>query len=96
MYTCEQWIEEYYENKRSKDLHSFFNGRKVFDESRGELSVSMVASELGVAKTNINYYIKTGRLKTFRKGHYHVVLRSEFERFIAEELQHNEVVSQNA
>jgi hypothetical protein len=84
-HTCEEWIEEYYDNKRSKDLHSVFNGRKVFDPERGELSVNMVAKELGVVKTAVQYYLETGRLKSIRKGHYHVILRPELERFMAEE-----------
>lgn len=88
--TCEEWIEEYQENKRSKDLHSTFNGRKVFDSARGELSMNMVAENLGVHKTMVMYYIKTGRLKSTRKGAYHVILDTELERFKAEELEHVE------
>jgi hypothetical protein len=88
--TCEEWIEEYQENKRSKDLHSTFNGRKVFDSSRGELSMNMIADALGVHKTMVMYYIKTGRLRSTRKGAYHVILDTELERFKAEELEHVE------
>jgi hypothetical protein len=96
LYTCEQWIEEYYENRRSKDLHSIFNGRKVFNEAEGELSVAMVAKQLGVGKTHVQYYLETGRLKSIRRGTYHVILRPELERFIAEELEDCEDISQNA
>lgn len=94
--TCEEWIDEYHENKRSKDLHSVFNGRKVFDEAEGELSIAMCAKELGVAKCNVNYYVRTGRLRTFRKGAYHVILRSEFERFVREEMTDTQEVANNA
>ena len=86
LYTCQEWIEEYYENRRSKDHNSIFNGRKVFDESAGELSATMCANELGLTKSHIQYYLETGRLKSFRKGAYHVILREELDRFIAEEL----------
>jgi hypothetical protein len=92
-HTCEEWIEEYYENKRSKDLHSIFNGRKVFNSL--ELSANMVAEELGVHKNSVIYYIRTGRLKSFRRGQYHVVDRAELDRFIAEEMCEKDV-EQNA
>lgn len=96
LYTCQEWIEEYYENRRSKDLHSIFNGRKVFDEAGGELSVNMVAKELGLDRAHIQYYLDTGRLKSIRKGKYHVILRSELERFMSEDMEERKDVSQNA
>ena len=96
LYTCEEWIEEYYENRRSKDHNSIFNGRKVFDEDKGELSVSMVARELGVGRSHIEYYLSTGRLKSFRKGKYHVILRTELERFKIEDLEEKQDIAQNA
>ena len=85
LYTCEEWIDEYQLNKRNKDFHSIFNGRRVFDPEKGELSMQMVCQELGVCKTTVMYYIHTGRLKTSRKGHYYVIARSELNRFKAEE-----------
>ena len=96
LYTCEEWIEEYYENRRSKDLHSIFNGRKVFNEAQGELSMNMVAKELGVGKSHVQYYLETGRLKSIRRGKYHVILRPELERFISEEMEERKDISQNA
>jgi hypothetical protein len=92
IYTCDEWIEEFYENKRSKDLHSIFNGRKVFDPEKGELSLRMVYEELGVAKTSALYYIQSGRLKATRKGHYYVIDRVELDRFKAEDLKSVEEV----
>ena len=56
----------------------------------------MCANELGVGKSHVQYYLETGRLKSFRKGHYHVILRSELDRFIAEELETIKEVSHNA
>ena len=96
LYTCEEWIEEYYENKRSKEVHSIFNGRRVFDPALGELSVRTVAKELGVHEKCVNYYITTGRLKVTRKGHYLVIAREELQRFISEEMEDVEDVAQNA
>jgi len=81
LYTCDQWIEEFLENKRNKDFHSIFNGRKVFDPDKGELSLSMVAKELNLAKRTLFYYIHSGKLKSHRKGHYIVVLRENLEQF---------------
>lgn len=94
LYTCEEWIEQYYENRRSKDHNSIFNGRKVFSD--GELSVTMVAKELGLDRSHIQYYLATGRLKSFRKGKYHVILRTELERFMSEEMEVKEAISENA
>lgn len=82
--TCDEWIEEFYENKRSKDLHSIWNGRRVFDPEKGELSLNMVAAELGLAKPTMYYYIHSGKLKSYRKGHYVVVMRDDLERFKVE------------
>lgn len=94
--TCEEWIEEYQENKRSKDLHSVFNGRKVFDPASGELSINQVCEALGKANNTVRYYIKTGRLRTERKGAYYVILQSELDRFIAEEMEDREDIANNA
>jgi hypothetical protein len=82
-HTCEEWIELYYENKGSKQLHSMFNGRKVFDEARGELSSQTVADELGISKQCVSYHIKAGNIKSTEKGGYIVILRSDLEEFKA-------------
>jgi len=78
-HTCEEWIEEYYENKRSKEHHSIFNGRKVFNEN--ELSVQTVSDELGITVAGVHYHINSGNLKSMQKGAYHVILRSDLEEF---------------
>lgn len=90
LYTCEEWIDDYQLHKRDKDFHSIFNGRKVFDPEKGELSLQMVCAELGVSKTTVIYYIHTGRLKSSRKGHYYVIARSELNRFKVEEYNQEE------
>lgn len=94
LYTCEEWIENYYENWHSKDLHSTFNGRKVFDREKGELSKNMVVEDYGLPHTSIDFWIRIGKLKTVRKGSYHVIMRPEIERFIAEDLKHYEMVNE--
>ncbi len=91
--TCDEWIEEYYDHKRSKDEHSIWNGRKVFDPNRGELSLNMVARELGLAKVTMYYYIHSGKLKSYRKGHYIVVLRDDLERFKVEQYGQEDIAN---
>src|SRR6266404_31777 len=91
LYTCEEWIEEYYEHKRSKDFHSSYNGRKVFDESKGELSIRMIEKEYGLPYTALCWWIRVGKLHTVKKGAYHVVMKAELERFMAEDLKHYEL-----
>ena len=58
--------------------------------------MNMIADALGVHKTMVMYYIKTGRLRSTRKGAYHVILDTELERFKAEELEHVEQEQLNA
>ena len=95
LYTCQEWIDDYYDKFRSKDYHSIFNGRKVFDPEKGELSLAMVAKELDIAKTTVMYYVNSGRLKTFRKGAYYVVYEHELERFKDMEFRRYEELQQN-
>lgn len=94
--TCDEWIAEYYENKRCKDTHSIWNGRRVFDPKKGELSLNMVAKELGLAKSTMFYYINSGALKSHRKGHYVVVMRDDLEYFKAMRSGQIEEHAQNA
>ena len=86
LYTCDQWIEEYYETCHSKQVNSTFNGRKVFDRSRGEYSIKDAAEMLRANEDSVEYWVRTGRLRTIRKGCYVVVMKKEIERFAAEEL----------
>ena len=81
--TTKKWIEEYEAFKNSKDFHSTYNGRRVFSETKGELSVTMLMQRLGLSRTAVMYYITSGKLKTFRKGFYHVTTEKELARFLA-------------
>lgn len=69
-------------------MNSIFNGRKVFDPDKDELSISMVAKELGVSTCTVRNHIYNGRLKTFRKGHYHVITRAELNKYLQEKPVH--------
>jgi len=92
--TTKAWIDEYYTNKRSKCLHSIYNGRKVFSREKGDLSVSMVMKDLNLSRTTVFHYINNGRLKTYRKGHYHVIRQEELERFVEQEYRgHKELTA---
>lgn len=91
LYTCQEWIDEYQANYRSKQLHSTWNGRKVFDRERGEYSIQDVAKILNTSEDNVEYWVRNGRLKTIRKGFYRVIMKEELERFAAEDLVQAEV-----
>lgn len=93
LYTCQEWIDEYYDDYRSKQLHSTFNGRRVFDHSRGEYSILDAAKILDMNFKNIEYYVRTGKLKSIRKGCYVVIMKEELDRFAAEEM---EIIAENA
>lgn len=96
LYTCLEWIEEYQKNKRSKDHNSLFNGRKVFDPEKGELSAQMVSKELNVHVASVHYYIKTGQLNTVRKGSYHVIMREDLANFVSKKWGNIQEIAKDA
>lgn len=88
-HTTKEWIAEYQNNKRSKDHNSIFNGRKVFNHRNGILSVSMVAKDLNVARCTVIYWIKTGKLKAYRTGHYYVIYLKDLQKAISTDKMYN-------
>lgn len=58
----------------------------MFDHARGEYSIIDMAEQYGVNPKSIDYWILTGRLKTIRKGAYHVIMKDEMERFMQQEI----------
>lgn len=80
--TCQKWIDEYYENWHSKDLHSIFNGRKVFDPAEGRYSVRQVSEIVGKTKAIVEGHIRYGKLKTVRTGSYHVILEKDLKEYL--------------
>lgn len=68
----------------------------MFDSERGELSISMVAKELNLHRASVDYYVKTGQLRTIRKGTYHVILRDDLSQFMANKYGNIEEIAQNA
>lgn len=82
MHTTEGWIAEYQKNNNNRELHSRFNGKRTFDETKQEFCVKRVAAMLGIRKQSVYWLIYTGQLHTFKKGSYHVVTQSSIESYI--------------
>ena len=76
-YTTPDWLKDYHDDLYSKQVHSTYNGTKVFDSSKGEYSVRMIAERFNVYPQLINWHIARGRIKAFKKGAYHVILEDE-------------------
>lgn len=83
-HTCPEYIQEYWSALHSKQEHSVFNGRPVYDESRGELSVEMCARQLGVERCSVHFACRTGRLKCIRRGRYFVVTQEDLNNYKAQ------------
>lgn len=79
-YTTQEWLEEYRKFLHSKQKHSRYNGKHVFDESRGFYSVQMVADMLGIRKHFVYDMISEGKIQCLRRGNYKIVLKEEFEK----------------
>lgn len=60
-------LEEYRKNKYSRSK-SMFDGSLLFDNTQGYYSVNQVAKILGVPAQKIYYALRTGMLKSIRKG----------------------------
>jgi len=61
-------LKEYDKNKFSRVHHSKINGKPVFDEEKGYMSVDTAAKKLNVPKQTIYYAVRTGKLKASRKN----------------------------
>lgn len=79
-FTSDEWIEEYMAELHSKQTHSSYNGRKVFDQDKGELSIKMVAERLQTSEFCISWHIKHGRIQAYRKGTYWVIPEAQLIR----------------
>ena len=73
-------IAEYCNNKYSR-VNSKYKGELTFDRSKGEFSVSQAAELLGVPKQKIYYAIRTGYLKSIRKGSSWVIHIDDIQEF---------------
>jgi excisionase family DNA binding protein len=81
--TTQDWLDEYHAHKYSKSEHATFNGRLAFSEEKGEYSVGMCAQKLGVDRQFILSRIQRGSLKAYRRGVYYLILKADFEEFVA-------------
>lgn len=83
LHTCVEWIEEYQATKDNRQLHSTYNGRKVYDEEKGLFSLKTVCEQTGLSRPTLDFHMSTGRLKTRRKGMYYVVTKESLDNFKA-------------
>ncbi len=93
-YTTQAWIDDYYKHYRSKDYHSIYNGRRLFDEEKGIYSIQMVAKIMNTTGPTVLGWIRWGKLKSIRKGNYHVILQEDLELYM--QTFGNKDIAQNA
>lgn len=79
-------LEEYRKNKYSR-TKSMFDGSLLFDNSKGFYSVNQVAKILGVPAQKIYYALRTGMLKSSRKGAAWVIHLNNIEEYQASYLE---------
>jgi excisionase family DNA binding protein len=60
-------LEEYKKNKFSRDK-SVFDGRPLYDKSKGEYSVKLAAKELKCTPNRIYYLVNKGRINAIKRG----------------------------
>lgn len=80
LYTTNEWIEEYRKHLCSKQEHSRYNGRNVFDKEKGEYSLQMASEMTSIPVHTLYYMIDTGKIKAFRRGVYWVITDQEIQR----------------
>lgn len=82
IYTTLEWLKDYESKKHNKSWHARFNGRPVFSEEKGELSVEMCAKRLNVGRMFVLNKILNGQLPAMRRGHYYVIRQAQLEELI--------------
>ena len=61
-------LKEYDAKRFSRIHHSKFNGKLIFDETKGYLSIDGAAKKLGIHKQKLYYAARKGVLKATRKN----------------------------
>jgi len=79
-------LEEYRRNKYSR-TKSMFAGELLFDNERGYFSVNQIAKLLNVPAQKVYYALRTGMLKSTRKGAAWVIHSEDVERYRSEGLE---------
>jgi hypothetical protein len=85
LHTTPEWLDEYLKMKDCKDHHARWNGRPVFDEEKGLLSVNMVAARLGMARMNVLNRIMRGEICAIRRGSYYVIPQAQLDLYLQEQ-----------
>jgi hypothetical protein len=80
--TTQEWVETWRAVKNDKN-HQRFNGRKMYDATKGELSSAQVRAMLGWTKNKFMYYVYNGHIKYTMKGYYYIFYKPDVEAFFA-------------
>lgn len=80
LHTTREWLQDFLDHKDSRQLHSTYNGRKVFDEKRGEYSTITAAKSLNVDVKRLYYFMMLGKAQPYYKGQYAIFTAEEIER----------------
>lgn len=67
-------IDHYIKNKYSRENFQF-EGKKIFDNSKGWHSISQTAKILGCPAQQIYHAIRMGAIKAYKVGHWHMRIK---------------------
>lgn len=73
-------LEEYRKNKYSRSK-SMFGGELLFNNDKGYFSVNQVARMLGIPAQKVYYALRTGMIKSSRKGAAWVINVEDINRY---------------
>lgn len=82
-YTTKEWLNEYLSNRFNRQ-RVYYNGAPLFDFLKGEWSVKMTAAYLQCTIQHVHFLLRTGRIKSFRRGSYHVVFKDSVTQMLSE------------
>lgn len=80
--TTQEWVDAWRATKADKN-HQRFNGKQMYDISKGELSSAQVRTMLGWTKNKFMYYVYRQYLKYTQKGYYYVFYLEDVQAFMA-------------
>lgn len=66
-------LNEYNKHLYSRFKHSHFEGERIFDETKGYLSVQKAAELIKIPKQKLYYAIRLNLLKSVRKNNQYVI-----------------------
>lgn len=62
-----------YDRQRYSRVNSVIDGEKVFDEQKGFVSIERASQMIAVPRQKLYYAVRTGMLKSQRKGNSYVI-----------------------